>query len=117
MAMLRLLVFRLAASKGFLQFFYRAKVNVSMGNVAVLMQLGQMYDASECLNKCESFQTNTINGGNVLMVYKSAIDNKQKKLKRFCEAVIGLMTKEVFLSRLCDLKVFKHIFSLDRLSC
>ncbi|XP_055326195.1 BTB/POZ domain-containing protein 3-like [Sitodiplosis mosellana] len=109
-----------AAFKEFLQFFYFGQVKLTMENVAAVMNLGEMYNVTECLTVCTKFLKNNLNDDNVCRNYGLAILFNQDDLKQSCETVIGLNTNAVlkstgFLS--CDQKVLVEILRLNWLSC
>lgn len=106
--------------KVFLQFFYRAKVDVTVENVADLMSLGRKYKVPECMSKCENFLVNTLDEDNVCQVYHIAIRYERSSVRKFCEVLIGLKTREIFASAgfiRCNPDILKHLSNLESLSC
>ncbi|XP_055303759.1 BTB/POZ domain-containing protein 3-like isoform X3 [Sitodiplosis mosellana] len=109
-----------AAFKEFLQFFYFGEVNLTMENIAAVMNLGEMYNVTECLAVCSKFLKNNLNDDNVCRNYGLAKLFNQDNLKKACETFIGFNSNAVlkstgFLS--CDQKVLAEILRLNWLSC
>lgn len=109
-----------AAFREFLQFFYLNDVNLTMENVDKVMNLGQMYDVTECLSVCNDFLKNHLNESNVCSTYELATLFDNVALMRSCETIIGMEPKMVFESEAfmtTDRKVLRKILSLNWLSC
>ncbi|XP_055303107.1 uncharacterized protein LOC129568822 [Sitodiplosis mosellana] len=109
-----------SAFKEFLQFFYIGQVKLTMENVAAVMNLGEMYNVTECLAVCTKFLKNNLNDENVCSNYELAIFLNQERLKKACEIFIGLNIKAVFKStdfQTCDRKMLAQILKLNWMSC
>lgn len=108
------------AFKEFLQFFYLDAIQLSLENVAEVMYLGNKYNVQECVEICVKFLKNSLDEKNIIWGYHLAIKYEQKRLKDFCETIIGLLTKEVLVSDgflHCDIDMLSHIVKLQRLNC
>ncbi|XP_055303138.1 BTB/POZ domain-containing protein 6-A-like isoform X2 [Sitodiplosis mosellana] len=109
-----------SAFKEFLQFFYVGQVKLTMENIAAVMNLGEMYNVTECLAVCTKFLKNNLNDENVCSNYELAILLNQEGLKKACEIFIGLNIKAVFKStdfQTCDRKMLAQILKLNWMSC
>lgn len=109
-----------SAFREFLQFFYLDRVNVTMENVAQVMNLGEKYNVAECLKVCEDFLKSTLTNEIMCWGYGIAIHLNETDLMEFCEENIKNHASEVFASTSfldCDRKVLKHILKLDLLFC
>lgn len=60
-----------------------------------VIDLGNKYNFAECLEICTRFLKKILDEHNICSVNKLAIKYDQANLKRFCETIIGLKTKEV----------------------
>lgn len=106
--------------KEFLQFFYLGQANLTMENVAGVMYLGDKYNVPECLDACTKFLRRTLTDDNICWGYSLGILYNQIDLKRFCELVIAMNTKDVFASSSfleSNKELLGHILSIDSLSC
>ncbi|XP_055307940.1 BTB/POZ domain-containing protein 2-like [Sitodiplosis mosellana] len=109
-----------SAFKEFLQFFYFGRVKLTMENVAAVMNLGEMYNVTECLAACSKFLKNNISNENVCRNYELAILLNQEGLKKACETFIGVNIKAVFQStdfQTCDRQMLAQILKLNWMSC
>lgn len=107
--------------KEFLQFFYFDEIEqLTMANIAEVINLAQKYDVAGCLNACSRFLEYNMTADNVCVVYGLAILYDQMKLKRICEMTIAIDTIAVFGSPCfleCQPEVLHHILKLNLLSC
>ncbi|XP_055301666.1 BTB/POZ domain-containing protein 2-like [Sitodiplosis mosellana] len=104
----------------FLQFFYLAHVNLTVDNVAEVMNLGNMYNVAGCLSVCEKFLKRNLSDDNVCEAYKLAILFNQESLKDACEIFIEINAKAVLKSDgfvSCDRKVLTKIVKLNWMTC
>ncbi|XP_055301664.1 uncharacterized protein LOC129568121 [Sitodiplosis mosellana] len=109
-----------AAFREFLQFFYLDHVNLTIENVAKVLNLGQMYDIAECLSVCGDYLKNHLNKNNVCWTYELAILFDHVDLIHSCEKIIGMDTNEVITSAAfiaTDRKIVQQILTLNWFSC
>lgn len=106
--------------KEFLQFFYMDRVNLTVENVTKVMNLGQMYNVTECLSVCAQFLKNHLNEDNVCWCYELAVLFDNVDLIKSCETIIGMNTSALFTSKsfaTTNRKILRRILMLDWLSC
>ncbi|XP_055306232.1 BTB/POZ domain-containing protein 6-like [Sitodiplosis mosellana] len=109
-----------AAFREFLKFFYLSKVRLTMENVRSVMNLGEKYNVSACLDACGELLIRNLTVENACFIYGLAILYKQKELKRLCEEKITENTEAVFASKSflnSPKSVLHHVLNLDKLSC
>lgn len=106
--------------KEFLKFFYFDNVNLSMENIANVVNLGKKYQVAACLKISEQFLIDSLTDDNVCFAYGIAILYELNELKKLCETRISYNTRAVFVSASflkCPKSVLGHIIKLNRLSC
>lgn len=109
-----------AAFKEFLQFFYLARVNLTMENISDVMNLGEKYDVPVCQLLCEKFLKDMLSDGNVCIAYNLALLFDFHELRKLCEAKISANTEIIFQSSAfleCSPLVLRHILALNILTC
>lgn len=110
----------LEAFKEFLQFFYLEKVKLTDDNVIDVMNLGNKYNVTECVDLCRRFLKTNLTNYNVCSVYGVAMILDDDQLKDFCERIIRADTKNIFNASSflqCNRKVLINILKFDWLSC
>lgn len=114
------------AFKEFLQFFYLRRVKLTRENVEDVLNLGHMYNVTECVNACETFMINAMTDANVCRAYKWALQigrvspQDLKRLKKYCEAVISMNAKSILKSDgflQCDEETLHEILKMETLRC
>lgn len=109
-----------SAFKEFLQYFYCDEVELTMNNIKDVMNLGQMYDVSECVDDCVSLWQSNLTADNVLLAYAAAISCDHDDFKSECETIISIHTADVFKSAgflECDRETLSNILRLESMSC
>lgn len=104
----------------FLKYFYQNdQVELSMGNVHDLFNLGLKYKVRKCIDDCTQFLIGIISVEIVCSTLQFAILYKQAKLIKECEKFIIVNTEAVLSSAdflKCDKDVLAHILKLNMLS-
>lgn len=105
--------------KEFLQFFYYNKVILSVTNIGEVINLGEMYNISGCLDICWSFLKQNITNDNVCELYDLTIFYEHFELKDICQNRINSKTSEIFETSgflKCHRRVLSRILKLGNLS-
>lgn len=108
-----------AGFKQFLQFFYYNKVILSMTNIAEVINLGEMYIVSGCLDICWEFLKENLTNANVFELYDLAIFYEHFEMKDLCQNRINSKTEEIFATPgffKCNRRVLGRILKLGNLS-
>lgn len=106
--------------KEFLKYFYHNEVELTMENVAAVIDLGHKYDIPECVKNCCALIERNLNESNVCLAYGYAILYELDELKDECEIIISLHPKEVFESQHfleCERETLAHILRIDSMAC
>lgn len=109
-----------AAFGEFLQFFYLDEVELSMENIAEVINLAQKYNVVECLNACVRFLEYNMTSDNVCFAYQLAILFESDELKTLCNMNVQINPIDVFKSASflsCDRKVLSNILKMDAILC
>lgn len=109
-----------SAFKEFLQFFYLDKIELTMQNIAEVMNLGEKYNIGGCSTVCANFLEANLTVENVCAAYGLAILFEQKDLHEACEYKIVAMTPDIVKTPgFIDSKsnVLAHILKLVCLNC
>lgn len=80
-----------AAFCEFLQFFYLAELDLSVGNIAEVLKLVDKYDVTECFPLCESFLERTVTITVVYLYYELALSFNMARdlVKKFEEMILN----------------------------
>lgn len=106
--------------KEFLQFFYLAKVSISMENIEDIVRLADKYDILDCVHACAALLINKLTLDNMCWGYQLSIMLGNEQLQQFCEKVISGYSRDIFETDAflrCDQIVLKHILQFDALAC
>lgn len=109
-----------AAFREFLQFFYVEEVELSMENIADVINLGKKYNVDGCMEACVRFLEYNMTPQTVCSAYELASLYEIEYLKNICDINFAIDASVVFESTAfldCDIKVLRHILKMDTLLC
>lgn len=106
--------------KQFLQFFYLAEVKLTVEHVANVMNLGNKYKVTECLDACSTFLVQCITMDTVFSMYDMAKFFEQSHLIDFCETFIKYKTSDILATETflnCDEENLHSILKMNLPNC
>lgn len=109
-----------AAFDEFLQFFYIDNVELTIENVAEVMDLGHKYNVIKCFDLCVEFIKDTLTDDNICNGLSLAFLYDHVGLRRFCDNRIIVNTSAVLKSANfieCDRHILTHILNINLFSC
>lgn len=109
-----------AAFMEFLQFFYRTHIQLSIENIADVMQLGHKYNVPNCIKICVEFLKDVLTVDNIFIGLNLGIRYNLNDLLKFCSKFITLNTAAVFKTTGfldCDKAALEFILKMDIFSC
>lgn len=109
-----------AAFIEFLQFFYLAKVQLTIENITGILYLRHKYIVPDCVNACVQFLKANLTVDNIVICFHLAIEYDLHELMKLCETFVTLNTAEIFKTAgflECDKRALARILKADILSC
>lgn len=110
----------IGALKEFLQFFYTNDIQLTMENVAYVMNLGKKYEINECFNFCVKPMKCKVTPKNACHIYGIATFYELADLMRICEYIFRTESTAILKSNdfmECKVKMLGHILKMNYLSC